>query len=1056
MTAIVLGEVVSHPEDIAFKPTQTVVVNSNPSSAIHPAAYIGNVAPEKYTYTGPVNQPDGNYRSGGEDCGEPSTGRCCYGDPGAPDCEDGITYEDCYAIHGDAYDWDAGEVCPCPVVGDNDVCETAAGIPSLPYNATGNTCDFNDDYDEECPSASNSPDVVYVYTHGADMCVDITLCNGSDYDTKLYVYENECQEPDDGVPPYACNDDACPGYVSEILGLALTGGNTYYIVIDGYSSYCGNYVLDVTECAMECVVECPPGATMESEPCGSDMNGGCNMEPGTQTWEPIGCGETVCGTIWASDGTRDTDWYEVVMTSPGTMTWTCEAEFDVVIGYIAGCPDGIPDCSCVTGLNPYITGGCNEVISVEYEATVPGTYWFFVSHQDYYDLPCGYENDYVVTLNCDSELDLVSNLLFEQMDFYDQNGTLVTPNSDWGQLSFDVTPMFDDVVRYMNISAVAMVDTGWIVRNFPILPGDIIDPGRCALHFDFNELGVSSGTDVSSLQYVMAVSSAIQTSGPIGTMTPTNIYDIDISRFGSYIPGGDYLFEGPSVMVPPYYTSEVDTDSLIKHKDLGMTGVPSVQEDDDECASGSTARSLKWLSNEHNLGLGTAQSIQEELDNPEYMNQGVTDKEQLIAKKKYIDDNNLPLEVHYWYSNSVYPTGVGTPGIPSENNDDDDIDLKSWLWRELKKGQDIELTISWFGGGGHSVTLVGLDKKNNKIEYRDDETQGDNTKGDKAVKETALVPLGECVVGPNTYITSEDMCTQVGGTWGGLNGDYGFDAHNDIIKTGMAESPKSFDMGWRYHPKYVDGWLTVYGTIDCQTYEPPIFERTYVEYCTTYEGYIPLWANDYLIIFEWDWFCNNVDSFKVADPYWDGEYWRLYPFGPWLEDNLPPGGMILPTIGDETGETRYIHTVVNPSEWLADPREPLPYYTIIDGECDDLPGYLIGTTPITFDPFAPPSENPFSTTPFTGELTYDGDLIFGQAETYVCGDADGSGFVDIDDVVHLINYIFAGGPAPVPLAAGDADCSGFIDIDDVVYLINYIFAGGPPPGDPDGDGVPDC
>jgi hypothetical protein len=71
--------------------------------------------------------------------------------------------------------------------------------------------------------------------------------------------------------------------------------------------------------------------------------------------------------------------------------------------------------------------------------------------------------------------------------------------------------------------------------------------------------------------------------------------------------------------------------------------------------------------------------------------------------------------------------------------------------------------------------------------------------------------------------------------------------------------------------------------------------------------------------------------------------------------------------------------------------------------------------------------------------------------TEACGDANGSGgdpAVDIDDVVYLINYIFAGDPAPEPLEAGDANCSGGdvpVDIDDVVYLINYIFSGGPEP-----------
>jgi hypothetical protein len=62
------------------------------------------------------------------------------------------------------------------------------------------------------------------------------------------------------------------------------------------------------------------------------------------------------------------------------------------------------------------------------------------------------------------------------------------------------------------------------------------------------------------------------------------------------------------------------------------------------------------------------------------------------------------------------------------------------------------------------------------------------------------------------------------------------------------------------------------------------------------------------------------------------------------------------------------------------------------------------------------------------------------------GDANGSGGVDIDDVVYLISYIFSSGPEPTPgICCGDANASGSVDIDDVVYLISYIFAGGPPP-----------
>jgi len=76
--------------------------------------------------------------------------------------------------------------------------------------------------------------------------------------------------------------------------------------------------------------------------------------------------------------------------------------------------------------------------------------------------------------------------------------------------------------------------------------------------------------------------------------------------------------------------------------------------------------------------------------------------------------------------------------------------------------------------------------------------------------------------------------------------------------------------------------------------------------------------------------------------------------------------------------------------------------------------------------------------------------------SYICGDANYSLDVDIDDVVYLIAYIFSGGPAPDPLESGDCNCAGGCDIDDVVYLIAYIFSGGYAPCDTDGNGQPDC
>lgn len=61
------------------------------------------------------------------------------------------------------------------------------------------------------------------------------------------------------------------------------------------------------------------------------------------------------------------------------------------------------------------------------------------------------------------------------------------------------------------------------------------------------------------------------------------------------------------------------------------------------------------------------------------------------------------------------------------------------------------------------------------------------------------------------------------------------------------------------------------------------------------------------------------------------------------------------------------------------------------------------------------------------------------------GDADNSGTITVSDVVFLINYVFAGGPAPTAECLGDTNCDCAISISDAVFSIIYIFGGGQPP-----------
>jgi hypothetical protein len=66
-----------------------------------------------------------------------------------------------------------------------------------------------------------------------------------------------------------------------------------------------------------------------------------------------------------------------------------------------------------------------------------------------------------------------------------------------------------------------------------------------------------------------------------------------------------------------------------------------------------------------------------------------------------------------------------------------------------------------------------------------------------------------------------------------------------------------------------------------------------------------------------------------------------------------------------------------------------------------------------------------------------------------CGDTNRDGDVDISDPVHLLDYLFLGGPAPDPLRFANVNGNGGVDVSDVVYLLDYLFQGGPEPACPE-------
>lgn len=79
---------------------------------------------------------------------------------------------------------------------------------------------------------------------------------------------------------------------------------------------------------------------------------------------------------------------------------------------------------------------------------------------------------------------------------------------------------------------------------------------------------------------------------------------------------------------------------------------------------------------------------------------------------------------------------------------------------------------------------------------------------------------------------------------------------------------------------------------------------------------------------------------------------------------------------------------------------------------------------------------------------FGGAFIVSLNPDCLTGDVDGTGSINIDDVVYLIEYNFRGGLDPHGHdCCSDINGNGDIDLDDVVYLIAYVFQSGPPPID---------
>ncbi len=353
------------------------------------------------------------------ECAPPITEACCF--PNGT-CVD-LLADDCVAQGGEPQG--LGAVCEtttCPVIPDNDLCENAELIPTVPGSVFGTTIDATtDSFDLDCPGAIiTSPGVWYTVT-GTGNTMTASFCDGSipvDVESKLSIYCGPSCDELFCVDAFTISDPAGCSADPQSVSWCSRPGETYYILVHGFGGSTFDFELVVTDDGAACddppncepcTYTCQdPNSLPEGEPTCADeyddmFNGGCNSA--IPVFSDIVCGDKICGesgTFIFTDPVdgplnfRDTDWYRFTLAERSLVTIEFIGGFEGLVGVVD--TGGIDDCAGATGFLFSDTGGECETLTVA-GAVEPGTWYLFVAPSGFDGVPCG--TPYEVSLTCE-------------------------------------------------------------------------------------------------------------------------------------------------------------------------------------------------------------------------------------------------------------------------------------------------------------------------------------------------------------------------------------------------------------------------------------------------------------------------------------------------------------------------------------------------------------------------------------------------------------------------------------------------------------------------------
>ena len=333
----------------------------------------------------------------------------------------------------------------------------------------------------------------------------------------------------------------------------------------------------------------------------------------------------------------------------------------------------------------------------------------------------------------------ISNVDFDQVDFF-LDGSLEGGDTDWGEFNVDFTPGSD--FEFVNVLANTGGSDEWVIRNLPLIPESFQSSGFSSqMYFDLGPLGVSSGTDISTLDY--CITQATVPSGSAPVCIPNQVAQAGDSQAitNSGVPSGVTAVGAPPAadvfdFLNPFINVETNW-----HKDM-----PNVVQGTRECGPGAAANSLHWLAQEHGWALKNddiQNTLSDLANNMGTGNIGTWDKAFAEGKLKFAKDNkNKGVDVTNHFAGGAGGTGpAGNQGLPTDGNYvspngngtavRDGPVTWDYVEQELDKGEDVEIVTK-----SHWVVLEGKISWGDVhlVAYRDDNFQngGATTADEKA------------------------------------------------------------------------------------------------------------------------------------------------------------------------------------------------------------------------------------------------------------------------------------------------------------------------------------